>query len=332
MNNSIVPDIIVGTSTVMDKAQELLVQKPADTILTCGMSADELRAVFASIDTIFTDADGTVVEEGLTTFPAEYADYITKLSKLNIKTTLITGKPYAEIKKLLANLPEGLPMRIIYEKGAYYLEPDSDGVLQKHYLLSSEDLERRMLKLRELYLEHKHEIEEKYIDEKGNPRVTLGWSGSGAHQSLLSIDILAGTPPENYMDIVGVPREALKVKDPELLAKVEADLTEFAHTYEPDWKLVHIGNGNTEIAPDIIEKDVTLMNLPDFKVAKGIMVWGDSMNDLKMFEMRKLPQVTAGLVLHRERSLDLVNKVDFVSFGMANAKPFFELLLATHGA
>lgn len=322
--------IVSDGDHITEVASNLFDQATPSAILSYGYSAEELISIFQSVDCIFTDADGTVVEEGLTTFPATYSEYVQQLADLGITTTMVTGKPYAEISKLVESLPAGSPLRIIYEKGAYYLEPDKDGVMHKRYLLSSPELEASVLDLRRLFLENKKAIEDKYQDVDGAPLITLGWSGSGQHQSVLGIDIFAGVPPADYLQIVGPAREDLKVKDLDVLANVEVDLQKFVDTFRPGWRLVHLGNGNSEIAPDLIEKDIAIMQMDEFKNANSVLVWGDSGNDKKMFELNRLPKVHSGLVLHRKNSISLVNSVDFVSFGMANAKPFFDLLLRSH--
>lgn len=173
----------------------------------------------------------------------------------------------------------------------------------------------------------KLEIEAKY-EVAGRKRVVYGWSGSGRQKSVIGIDIYHGEPPADYLSVVGVEREVMKVKDPELLAHVEADLAAFVERHKPGWRLIHLGNGNSEIAPGGIEKDLAIRQLPEFRQATGVLVMGDSGNDRAMFAMRSVPKVLAALVLHRERSLELVDEVDLVAFGMANAGPLFELVLA----
>jgi len=322
------PNIVVGDSAgLTSTATKLLGADAFSTILSCNHSIDDLLTIFKSTDCIITDADGTVVKEGFTEFPKEYANNIQQLSDKGITSILITGKPYAEVSELVASLPTNSPIRIIYEKGAYYLKPDSTGIMRKTYLLSTPELESNVLELRKLFIEHKTAIESKYRDDTGRQLLTLGWAGSGTHQSLLSIDIFAGTLPENYLQIQGTARGDLRLKDPILLAQIEADLQTFVDKFKPGWKLINVGNGNSEITPVGIEKDLAIKQLDEFKNAHGVLVWGDSGNDRKMFDLRRLPKVHSGLVLHRKTSINLVSDVDFVSFGMANARPFFELLL-----
>ena len=158
--------------------------------------------------------------------------------------------------------------------------------------------------------------------------MTLGWGGQGTHQSMLSIDVLGGTPPDDYLQKTGLERDALKVKDAALLGDVAVAVKQFVGEHTNGWNFVDLGNANFEIAPGPIEKDAAIRTLQSRRGSEGILVLGDSANDKAMFRLRhdKEMQVTAGLVLHRAASLPLVDEVDCVSFGMANAGPHLNLL------
>lgn len=184
-------------------------------------------------------------------------------------------------------------------------------------------MESSVARLREYFILVKNSIEEKL-------GVYLGWSGDGNHKSVLGIDIYRKKPPAGYLGLRGVERDRLEVHDPKLLARTESALEEFMYGRRKGWHIVHMGNGNTEMPPGVIEKDLALKTTPEFKDARHILVWGDSKNDRNMFNLQKYDsRVKSCLVLHRRNSLKLLDTVDLVTFGMANTQPLFELLAST---
>ena len=328
-SSTIIP---VTDGRMLAAAAEQLGKRPDNTVLVRSGLANDLLNRLAAIDTIFSDLDGTIVEEGTAMLTAQYVEYIRQLAAAGVTVTLVTGKSYGEITELLRGLPPGLPLGMIYEKGAYCLRRDTAGGFQKQYLLTTPELEASVAELRRSFLKEKAGIERKYHDEQGRPRVMVGWAGKGDHQSVLSIDILAGDAPANYLDLMGPARDALKVKDAALLASIEADLQQLVQTHRPGWRLVHLGNGNSEIAPGNIDKDAAVRRLDAYRQAKGMMVLGDSGNDRALFALRHGPKVLAGLVLHRAAALPLAGEVDMVAFGMANAAPILRLVLQARAA
>ncbi|QQS18848.1 HAD hydrolase family protein [Candidatus Saccharibacteria bacterium] len=147
---------------------------------------------------------------------------------------------------------------------------------------------------------------------------------------MMSIDVLSASAPQNYLALMGAKRDALKIKDPEILQALEQELTAFVNEHVPGWSIVNLGNANFEITPKAIEKDAAIRATSWYRDVSGVLVLGDSANDKAMFTMKNDAEVsvTAGLVLHREASLSLVDGVDCVSFGMANAYPHLRLLYA----
>ena len=331
-NTSKLPEIIVTNRALCARsALGLLAQPALNTVLSLNQSADELIHTLRNIDNIFTDADGSLVEMGHNVLSSEYARCIADLSKLNVRTTVVTGKPYSEIERLLHSVPKGLSLRIICEKGAYYLDPDTTGTLRKRYLLSTPELEYSVREFRKIFESEKVSIERRHPGPSGKQQITLGWAGDGTHESVLSIDILAGVPPANYLGIKGIAREQLKVSSLTLRRQVLADLQAFTERHRPGWQVVDLDNANIEITPRCIEKDEAILAMPDFAAAQGVLVLGDSANDARMFGLRRFDKVRAGLVLHNEKMVELLDTVDFATFGMANLQPVFQLLLAAVG-
>lgn len=286
--------------------------------------------IFHAIDHIFTDADGTVVSEGATTLDAHKADLVRKLHEQGIGTTIITGKPYPEVEKLHKSLPTDLPISFIYEKGAYELHFDPEGKPIQRYLLSSEALEQSVLSLKQEFADFRDILIQKYSIDKATPTLGFGWAGSGAHRSIVSIDIFSCTPPDGYLELIGSYREALKLTDNALLEAVVADITAFVRERQPTWSVIHLGNGNIDVTPDAIEKDTAIAANKPFQDARRVLVLGDTENDRAMFRLRNTysDKVVAGLVYHRQQAVALLDDVDVASVGMANADPILAAVLA----
>ncbi len=280
---------------------------------------------FSGIDTVYSDADGTLVPEGAISFPETVVEHIGRLASVGVRTLLVTGKPLSEVSGLADSLPKGHAIDFIFEKGAYILERNSDGSRRISPLLVSDEDTLAVQALKELFVESKSAIENQFA-----ARMTLGWGGHGTHQSMLSIDVLRGTPPKDYLQKTGPERDALKVKDAALLRDVSVAVAQFVREYTNGWNFVDLGNANFEIAPGPIEKDTAIRTLECRRGSEAMLILGDSANDNAMFGLRQHEkmQVTTGLVLHRQASLPLVDKVDCVSFGMANASPHMNLLYA----
>ncbi|MDL2342375.1 MAG: HAD-IIB family hydrolase [Patescibacteria group bacterium] len=310
-----------------NQALELLPLLSEHTLLAIDMNQRELADYFKNVTAIFSDVDGTLVELGKNDISSAYSDLFHTLYEKNVSMTLVTGKPHSEILLLLAALPKHTPLRIVYEKGAYLLDIDEEGEATKQYLLSSPEIEKYVRQLKDELTAEIDSLQQRYLASDGTPRVTIGLGGDDSHESLVSIDLLAGTPPANYIDTTGKARENLKLKDVGLQIQITADLKAFLMDRHPTWSFVDLGNGNIEIAPAEIEKDKAIKAMPDFATAKGVLILGDSNNDSKMFALRSQPNVKAGLILHSKKLAWLTDDVDFVSFGMANAIPLIESVL-----
>lgn len=217
-----------------------------------------------------------------------------------------------------------MPLHILYEKGAYEFvrHEGKDSIRQ---LLATAAIEEDAAALRRMFTRQKIALERACSDACGTA-VTFGWAGSGSHKSLLSIDVFQGIVPSHYRATVGAERAALKVRDPQLLARIARDLERFLHLHQPTWSMVHLMNGNYELGPKDIEKDRAILQTCGWQRAQAVLVLGDSANDCRMFALRSHQKAAAGLVLHREAAVPLVGDVDFVSFGIANPIRFLRCL------
>lgn len=288
-------------------------------------SPDELRQRFARINHVFSDADGTILPEGLHAMPSVYVHLLHKLTKLSIQTTIITGKPLAEVAPIFKAAGNDAPFDVICEKGAYIASITDSNELKIDHLLSSVELEKEVLEARIAWEEFTFTTQ-----TKSRPYY-FGWSGSGHHRSLLSIDIFKEKPPENYLSMTGRSRDALKLTDVTLLKEAESEIEDFFKKFKPEWRIVHLGNANTDITPHLIEKDIALESSELFQKAEGVLVLGDTNNDRAMFDLKKRnSKVTAGQVLYRHGNIPLIDSSDAVTVGMANCSPYLRLLLETH--
>lgn len=284
-----------------------------------------LRQRFSAIDRIFSDADGTILSEGLRAIPGNYIQLLRELAGRAVRTTIITGKPLAEVAPLFAAAGTDAPFDVMCEKGAYIASAGGNGSIRIEHLLSSAVLEKEVLDARDAWEAHITAI-----PSEQRPYY-FGRSGSGQHRSIISIDIFAAQPPADYLSMVGQSRDAIKLKDAALLAMAETEIEEFFQALKPEWRIVHLGNANTDITPHLIEKDIALEASASFQQASGVLVLGDTNNDRAMFNLTKRHgNVTAGQVLYRASALGLVEASDAVTIGMANCMPYLLLLLETH--
>lgn len=312
-------------SDAKSTAERLLDQHNPNTLLAVDLSKAEMAEALAQVDHIFTDADGTIVEDGHEAFTPSKKDLLTKITKLGIGVTVITGKPLAEAVPLRQTLPASVPISFICEKGAYNVHFDSNGAWRE-FLLSSAEQEDSVLQLREEFLAFKQKLITKY----GSETLGIGWGGSGEHKSALSIDLFIGEPPVNYLSLRGAQRDAIKLKYGPLLVQVEHDIAEWAEHRRPGWRVVHVGNANTEISPGGIGKAEAIIESAEFGNARKVLLLGDSPLDKSMLSLHDTfkGKALTGLVLHRKASLPLVDLADFVTFGMANSDPILGALIA----
>jgi hydroxymethylpyrimidine pyrophosphatase-like HAD family hydrolase len=312
-----VPILVAGREAFPARLREALASADHNLIISPERPAEEIERLFAQVEDVYADADGTLLPVGGDRLPPAHAEHILALHRLGVRTTMVTGKPYTEIERIVRALPPGFPLRIIFEKGAYCLRPDGSGVLRRDYLLSSEAVERRIGELRDRFALWQLEVEH-------SAGFKFAPAGHGTHQSVLSLDVLK---PE----ATGEPNLALrgleKVDDPILLKDVQEIVRGYLADHFPEAALIDLGNANWEITVGEIDKDRAIEALPDFAESRGVMVWGDSGNDLRMFQLRRLPRVSAGLVWHEKTPPDLLAEADFAAVGVMNVDPFFRKIL-----
>lgn len=307
------------------EALRLFSEQNATTLLKRIENAKDTDALLGRVDCIFSDIDGTLTQEGATALPLRVTDYFRRLHGAGVTVVLVSGKPYEEILPLMQSLPSGLGVSALYEKGGYRLDSDAKGTWLTTYLLSSHDLEHATAELRLRMPDLWKALQAKYAHE----RICFGWAGSGKHRSLLSVDVFTGDVPADYTNLTGVDRGRLKLQDANLLRALEVEFRKFVNANYPDWGVVHLGNANFEIAPPGIEKDVAVQQTLEFQEARGVLVLGDSGNDLKMLSLRQSGDVLAGLVFHNSATIRLVDSADFVAFGRANPFPIFDHVFAS---
>jgi HAD superfamily hydrolase (TIGR01484 family) len=312
-----VPILVARPGEFHARLQEALGSADHNVIISAGHTQEDLDRLFTQVEDVYADADGTLLPVGGDRLPPAQIEYIRVLHELGVRTTMVTGKPYTEIERIVRGLPPGFPLRIIYEKGAYCLRPDASGLLRRDYLLSSEAVERRIGALRDQFARWQLEVERQMGFQ-------FAPAGHGTHQSVLSLDVLR---PEASAARDQLVRRREKVDDPVLLEEIKAVVGEYLATHFPDCTLIDLGNANWEITVGAIDKDRAITSMADFAGSRGVMVWGDSGNDATMFRLRHHPHVTAGVVWHERTPLSLLAEADFAAVGVVNTGPFFRKII-----
>ncbi len=312
----------------MAVAEGLINTSENDTLVGIDHTKREVIEILSQVDHIFADADGTLVSDGAEIFTTDKIKLIRQLTSLGVGITIVTGKPFAEVVPLRQTLPADIPISFICEKGAYSVHFGTTGAWRE-FILSSAAQERSVAELREQFVVFGGALIKKY----GSDKLGFGWGGSGEHKSVISIDIFAGQPPQNYLSLRGKERDAHKLQDTGLIKRVEHDIKQWVSDQQPDWRIVHIGNANTEISPGSIGKSEAIVESAEFGAARKVLILGDSSNDRGMFALRgTFPgKVLTGLVLHRKASLPLVDNADFITFGMANSNPILNAIVYARG-
>lgn len=298
-----------------------------DTLLSIDYTEQQLLETLQQVDHIFTDADGTIVADGHEEFTADKIELFAKIAGCGVGITIITGKPLAEAVPLRQTLPSSIPISFICEKGAYNVHFDKQGAWRE-FLLSSAEQEESVAELRRDFLQFQNEL----IKQHGSAKLGIGWGGSGEHKSALSIDLFAGPPPKDYLQRRGAARDAIKLKDEQLIEQIEQSIDDWVEQKRPGWRVVHVGNANTEISPGSIGKREAIIESAEFGAARKVLLLGDSPLDKSMFTLHGAfsGKALTGLVLHRKSGLSLIDMADLVTFGMANSNPILQAVINTH--
>ncbi len=291
-----------------------------NTLLLVNLTTQQAMQQLSHVAHIFSDADGTLVSDGAEHISQATLLLLATLSRHGITTTVVTGKPLAEVTPMLSSAPG---LEFICEKGAYRAHIQN-GTVRKQFMLSDAAIETEVALFRIGLARYLQGLTRRH-------HIGFGWAGSGAHTSIISVDLYAATPPAHYTALRGAARNALKLRDPALQRRLESLIARWVHQHKPTWQVVHLGNGNTEITPPILEKSAAVRAHPAFAKSGKVLILGDSKNDEPMFALRATHthKVLNGLVLHQHASLPLVNTAHFVTFGMANVQPILQALLST---
>lgn len=314
--------IVDTPETLLTSLQSSSFIEPSSDILLPRSTEQNFRAELSLVDHVFSDADGTIVVDGTTSFSTEKIELFRQLQSRGIGITVVTGKPLTEVAGLQASLPADVSLNFLCEKGAYLASFDKNGA-HKKYVLSSAALETEVAALKRLvFTELAPKLEHKY-------GVYCGLSGSGAHTSVLGIDLFSERPPENYLELIGEARDRIKLQDQAAINQCEQAIADFVRERHPDWRVVHMGNANTEIAPGPIEKNEAIKRTHEFQKARRVLVLGDSNNDRAMFALNSEAQskTLAHLVVSRPASGGLIDLVDSATLGMAHADPILAALI-----
>jgi hypothetical protein len=228
-----------------------------------------------------------------------------------------------------------LDVDIIYEKGAYRLRRGAGGLQTVEHLLVTPSEEASIARLRQGFYSGGEPVPPSSIGVSLEREfgVVLVPSGSGTHAAILSFDVLKAGSSREFQSFTPEQRKALKVSDAATLSAIEQRCTELVHNSGivglEDARVVHLGNGNIEVAPRSVEKHLAISADIAQRAGIKVAVAGDSFNDKPMFELSQTnPDVHACLVLYREASLPLTALVQSLVFGEANAEQFLRRIIA----
>jgi len=303
-------------------------QRASNAVWNYRYSDAELQQIFANTSEIFTDLDGTLILDPKQGFTKETIEGFRALNAVGIVPTFLTGKPYAEARKVLESLPADIHAKMMFERGAYLLVPNNTQKYTKEYLLSNPAIEATITQLKHEFWNNAHGIRQR-IEESYH--ITIEKAGDGTHESIFSIDILKqGKRIEESLDTHRMDIK-IDVSDP-VLAALKADLSQYLEVSFPACSLTDLGNANLEITVRQVDKDIAIEQTLAFKEGKGILVWGDSGNDEHMMRLRRFPHVHAGVVFHAATPDVITDQGDFFAVGKANGLPFIHAVVAAKKA
>ena len=298
---------------------------------------DQLAAELSRVTRVYMDIDGTAVREGETTFDAATIEVFRRANAAGIELCVgPTGKPFAEALPLWRSLPPDVLVDVIIEKGAYRLHRLPNGEMEKRYLLASPQDEAAVATLRRAFYPDPSVAEDSSIGAKLEREfgVVIVPAGSGKHEAVLSFDVLKGGSSRDFESFSNAQRRELKVANAHLLERVLERFTQLVAEANIEGlngpRIVHLGNGNIELAPASVEKHLAIKADLAARPSTMSAVVGDSKNDEPMLRLsRDREDVHGCLVLHRETAAPLIALVDTVVTGEANVAAFIERILAS---
>lgn len=276
---------------------------------------DQLREWLRTTKRFYLDLDGTLLMPGP---DSRFDDYTLRMLRLILdnggEVTFLTGKPLVEVERLIESMPDDIRDRvsILYEKGAYRYTKANP----MERLLTTEAAETTMTALKEeCFAEWKQIIQTEH-------NVILSPAGSGAHKSVLSIDldkpdaVLAPDDPERMSAKID-PKDTTTIQA--VIATLQRLIASKPRTL--DLHITDLGNANLEIEITDIEKGAAVARLEHDKNADDhgrALVMDDSGNGQQMFAAgRFLPHVTNALVYHDTTPETMAQLADIAVTGKA---------------
>lgn len=267
----------------------------------------ETFAFLTNVDDVFCDLDDTLLLSGTNELGTEVCDEIRALNNREKTVYFVTGKPLEEIQRVINSVPPDLKIKIMLEKGAYYIETGPGASREPVLLLTTQRIVEGIAKLRhDFFSELVPKLQTKYPIE-------IGFAGMGTHRSILSIDIYKPGLPGNYLQLTGKERDELKIPGEELRTKIFDEICgwyrRWAHAYgAPEFAnpvAIDLNNANFEFTAHEIEKDIAIATARRKTGNRVAAYLGDSRNDAKAFALSTTdPSIRACLVCNAATPLD----------------------------
>lgn len=297
-------------------------RQTALTRLDPEVARDFLSRVVAT----FNDVDGTLAIRGQTVLADGVSEGLRDLENEGVRNYMVTGKARSEIDELVRNIPPEIGARIIYEKGAFTLVPQSDGSWGEVPLLTTTAIVEAIASIKPIfYGEWAREIAEKY-------KVTIVPAGDGSHRSVLTYDILKPGSPTDLQELKKYGhRKEIKIADQELIAMIGHEALSFVRECGGDElgnaTCANLGNANLEITASQIGKAPAILRTGELNDDRPVLFLGDSGNDQEMFDLARMKPASRGCLVYNPDSPDKLFNNDFVTVGEANAAAMFRLIL-----
>lgn len=291
------------------------------------ITPEALRAFFRVTEEIFSDLDGTLMEDPRE-FRPDIIDALGRLNRVGLVPTFVTGKPLSEARGILDMLaPHGVRARMLFERGAYELVPREDDGYDVQDILATREIEATITDLK-----HDFWREDSVIRTALERRYDVGFAhaGDGTHQCIFSLDILE--PGKRVADSIDPHRMDIKVdiRRPQveaMIALLRRDYEEYLGARCKGCTVSDLGNANLEITAHRIEKHLAIAVTSAYRDERPILLWGDSGNDTHMMELRRRAHIHTGVVLHEATPDALVALGDFFALGRGNGLPLINAVV-----